>query len=226
MTGVGGLLATPARAAAARVSASQPLVVLLHDQVARTRPDHRARRIESVRARRPLTRVPTVLPVLGTATAAGGTSWVHVRLPGRPNGHSGWIRAAQTRRTSTAWHITVRLSTRLVTVLRDGRVQRRFRAVVGAPATPTPVGRFFVEEAVALSPQDAGGPFALAASARSPVLQQFAGGPGQIALHGTDNLPGARGTAVSHGCVRLSTRAISWLAARIGGGVPLTVTHS
>ena len=61
---------------------------------------------------------------------------------------------------------------------------------MGTPATPTPPGKFFIEEAVALAPGHAGGPFALATSARSNVLQEFEGGPGQIALHGT---PGSRG---------------------------------
>ena len=118
-----------------------------------------------------------------------------------------------------------RVSARRVTVYRDGRVARRFRAVVGARATPTPRGRFFVEEAVALSPADAGGPFALASSARSRVLQDFHGGPGQIAIHGTHGLPDPLGSAASHGCVRLGTRAITWLARRIGSGVPLTIAR-
>ena len=82
---------------------------------------------------------------------------------------------------------------------------RRFSAVVGNPSTPTPRGRFFIEEALALAPGAHGGPYALATSARSNVLQEFEGGPGQIALHGTDGLSGALGTAVSHGCIRLST---------------------
>ncbi len=182
-----------------------------------------ARRIETVRARRPLTNVRTVLPVLGYANSSGGRSWAHVLLPGRPNGHAGWILTDQTRRTSTDWQISVGVAARLVTVYHGGLVKRRFRAVVGKRSTPTPRGRFFVEEAVALSSRASGGPFALAASARSNVLQQFAGGPGQIALHGTNHLPGSLGTAVSHGCIRLSTRAITWLARRIGAGTPLTI---
>ena len=213
-------VAGPAQAAGPSVPASQGLVVLLHDHVARTAPAASAPRIRTVAARRPLTRVRTVLPVLGD----GAGEWVSVRLPGRPNGRTGWIRAEGTRRTSTDWHIRVRLSIRRVTVYRGGEVVRHFKAVVGTPATPTPRGRFFIEEAVAL-PGRAGGPFALATSARSNVLQEFAGGPGQIALHGTDGLAGARGTAASHGCIRLGTRAITWLARRIGGGVPLTVTR-
>jgi lipoprotein-anchoring transpeptidase ErfK/SrfK len=220
----GGGLVSRARAASPPVAVTQALVVLLHDHVARTSPSTRAHRIESVAARRPLTRVRTILPVLGHAVSAG-QSWVHVRLPGRPNGHDGWIPARRTRSTSTPWHIVVTLSTRRVVVYRYGHAERRFLAVVGKPSTPTPRGRFFVEEALSLSSRDAGGPFALATSARSRVLQEFAGGPGQIALHGTDNLSGALGTAASHGCIRLSARAITWLAKRIGAGVPLTVTR-
>jgi lipoprotein-anchoring transpeptidase ErfK/SrfK len=217
------VLVAPARAAGSRVAANQPLVVLLDDHVARTWPNARAHRVESVDARRPLTGVRTVLPLLGHALSRSGQSWLHVRLPGRPNGHKGWIRANQTRRTSTAWNILLELSTRRLTVYHHGRAADRFRAVVGKPSTPTPRGRFFIEEALAVSSQDAGGPFALATSARSHVLHEFEGGPGQIALHGTNNLSGALGSAASHGCVRLSTRAITWLAERIGGGVPLTI---
>jgi lipoprotein-anchoring transpeptidase ErfK/SrfK len=223
VVGIGCVLAAPAGAAAPRVPAIQPLVVLLHDHVARAAPNAGAGRIESVDARRPLTRARTVLPVLGHATSGTGASWLRVRLPGRPNGHGGWISANRTRRTSTEWRLAVDLSTRRVTVYRGGSAWRHFRAVVGKPSTPTPRGVFFIEEALALSPYEAGGPYALATSARSNVFQEFEGGPGQIGIHGTNNLTGSPGTAASHGCIRLGTRAITWLARRIGAGVPLTI---
>lgn len=216
--------AAPAVSAAATAE-PQPLVALMHGHVARTGPSAHAGRIEFVAARRPLTRARTVLPLLGEATSRTGGSWLRVRLPGRPNGHAGWIPAQRTKRTSTEWRIVVDLSARRVTVYRADRVRRHFRAVVGSPSTPTPRGRFFIEEALALSGYDAGGPFALATSARSHVLREFEGGPGQIAIHGTANLSGAPGTAVSHGCIRLRTRAITWMARRIGGGVPLTIVR-
>ena len=95
---------------------------------------------------------------------------------------------------------------------------------MGKPSTPTPTGQFFIEEALDISYQ-VGGPFALATSARSNVLQEFEGGPGQIALHGTNGLSGALGSAASHGCVRLGTSAVTWLAHRIGSGVPLTIVR-
>ena len=97
------------------------------------------------------------------------------------------------------------------------------RVIVGARTTPTPSGDFYVEEALALDPAAAGGPYALATSASSEVLLEFNGGPGQIALHGTNHLFDPMGSATSHGCVRLSTRAITWLAGRIGRGVPLRI---
>jgi hypothetical protein len=220
---IGCVFSAPAGAAGPRVPASQPLVVVLHAHVARTRPSVHSGRIESLDAWRPLTRARTVLPVLGHATSRTGGSWLWVRLPGRPNGHRGWISAHRTRRTSTRWNLSVKLSTRRVTVYHGGRARRHFRAVIGKPSTPTPRGVFFIEEALALSSYEAGGPFALATSARSNVFQEFEGGPGQIGIHGTNGLTGTLGTAVSHGCIRLGTRVITWLARRIGAGVPLTI---
>ncbi|HEV7615948.1 MAG TPA: L,D-transpeptidase [Solirubrobacterales bacterium] len=215
----------PTALAAPTVAASQPLVALLHDHVARSAPNGHAGRVEAVAARRPLTRSRTVLPVLGQASSPKAGSWLRVRLPGRPNGHAGWISTNWTRQTSTPWRLRVALSTRRLTVYRGGRVRREFRAVIGKPSTPTPRGAFFIEESLALSSYEAGGPFALATSARSNVFQEFEGGPGQIGIHGTNNLSGAPGNAASHGCIRLRPRAITWLARRIGAGVPLSVTR-
>jgi lipoprotein-anchoring transpeptidase ErfK/SrfK len=211
--------------AAPRVAASQALVVLLHDHIARAAPSAHGSRIEAVAARRPLTRARTVLPVLGRTSSPTAGSWLRVRLPGRPNGHAGWISTNRTRQASTPWRLSLALSTRQVTVYRGGHVRRQFRAVIGKPSTPTPRGAFFVEEAMALSSYETGGPFALATSARSNVFQEFEGGPGQIGIHGTNNLSGAPGSAASHGCIRLRPRAITWLARRIGAGVPLIVTR-
>ncbi|MHB8694179.1 MAG: L,D-transpeptidase [Solirubrobacteraceae bacterium] len=95
--------------------------------------------------------------------------------------------------------------------------------MVGKPSTPTPTGEYFVEENIILGAGGLGGPFALATSDRSNVFQQFDGGPGQIALHGLDNLGGQLGTAESRGCIRLADSAITWLAARIGPGTPVTI---
>jgi lipoprotein-anchoring transpeptidase ErfK/SrfK len=112
---------------------------------------------------------------------------------------------------------------RRVVVYRSGRSIRSFSAIVGKQSTPTPLGEFFIEESIAMPLTAVGAPFALALSARSNVFQEFDGGPGQIALHGLVNVGGTLGTAVSHGCVRLSTSALSWLVLRVGPGTPVTI---
>jgi lipoprotein-anchoring transpeptidase ErfK/SrfK len=132
------------------------------------------------------------------------------------------MRAGTGTRT-TSWHIVVELGHRTVVVYRNARLVRSFSAVVGKPTTPTPEGEFFVEEDVALPSGQVGAPFALALSARSNVLQEFDGGPGQIALHGLANVGGVPGTAVSHGCLRLTSAAMTWLVFRIKPGVPVTI---
>jgi lipoprotein-anchoring transpeptidase ErfK/SrfK len=186
------------------------------------------KQLTSVADRRRITGTRTVLPVLGRTEDEDGRPWLRIRLPGRVLGgetppRSGWIRASGTRASTTAWHIVVDVSWRRAIVFRDGQRRRRFAVIVGAPSTPTPVGAYFVEENVLLDGGQPGAPYALATSARSPVLQEFAGGPGQIALHGLGGVGGQLGTAVSHGCVRLANDAVSWLAKRIRPGVPLTI---
>jgi lipoprotein-anchoring transpeptidase ErfK/SrfK len=144
-------------------------------------------------------------------------------LPGRPNSSTGWIAQKGTREVMTGWHVVVSLAARLVNVYLNGHKLRTFQAVIGKSSTPTPTGEFFVEETLQMPSGEAGGPFALALSARSDALQEFEGGPGQIAIHGRNNLGGTLGTAESHGCIRLATASIDWLAARIGPGTPTTI---
>jgi lipoprotein-anchoring transpeptidase ErfK/SrfK len=179
-----------------------------------------------VRDRRPITGEQTTLPVIGHSTGPGGVPWLQVMLPGRPDGSTGWIARNGTRKLVTGWRIVVDLAARHVRIYRDGRTVRTFQAVVGKPSTPTPTGQFFVEETVQMQAGEAGGPFALALSARSNALQEFEGGPGQIGIHGRDNLGGTLGAAESHGCVRLATSSIDWLAARIGPGTPVKIYAS
>jgi L,D-transpeptidase catalytic domain len=221
------LLSAPSAALAgsrhARVAAAQQLAVLLSAHRAHVMPRAGSRVLASLPDLRPITGERTTLPVIAQARGRGGIPWLRVLLPGRPNGAAGWIAAQGTRRSVTGWRLRVALGERRVRVYRDGRLLRSFGAVVGKPSTPTPTGRFFVEETLQMSVGEPGGPFALALSARSDVLQEFEGGPGQIALHGRDNLGGTLGAAESHGCMRLATASIDWLAQRIGPGVPVTI---
>jgi lipoprotein-anchoring transpeptidase ErfK/SrfK len=211
-------VAAPASAAVPVVTPTQEVVTIHHAQQAHAKPRASSAKLGLVLPTTAITDAQSVLPVLG---AYG--QWLFVRLPGRPNGHTGWIERTGTTLSTTSWHLVVNTAKRQVTVYRSGHALRTFAAVVGKPSTPTPAGEYFVEESIALPASAVGAPYALALSARSNVLQEFDGGPGQIALHGLENVGGVPGTAASHGCVRLADANIRWLVKRIGAGVPVTI---
>ncbi len=223
-----GATSGPAAAAEGpiRVQATQELVVLLSAHRAYRTPAVSSQRMAMVTALRPITGEPTTLPVLSRSIGPDRMRWLLVMLPGRPNGSTGWIAEQDTRPLVTPWRIGVDLNTRSVTVYRYGRLARTFQAVIGKPSTPTPSGRFFVEESVRMPVGQPGGPYALALSARSNVLQEFEGGPGQVAIHGSVSLDAPLGTAASFGCIRLANASIDWLSRRIAPGTPVTISRS
>ena len=213
------LLPAGAAGAAPAFQPVQQLVTLLANHEVHNWPSASSGSLPLISVDRPLSGVNTVLPVLGHTK-----SWLKVRLPGRPNSHTGWIRKQAVKFSWTPWHLVVSLSQRRVFAYRKGQLVKSFPAVVGKPSTPTPTGEFFIEEAIRLSPGGLGAPFAMALSARSNVYQEFDGGPGQIALHGLTGIGGTPGTAVSHGCIRLDSGAITWLVLHFGAGTPVTIT--
>jgi lipoprotein-anchoring transpeptidase ErfK/SrfK len=153
--------------------------------------------------------------------------WLRVLLPDRPNGSAAWIEADRVRLARTKHRLEIDLSRRRVTFLRSGRVARTFKAVVGAPATPTPRGRFAVYE-TARQPDADGflGPFALHLTAHSDVLDDYGGGPGRVAIHGrgAESLRDPLGSAASHGCVRIDNAAVRHLARVLIPGVPVVIS--
>jgi len=205
------------------INATQELAALRYEHRVYRAPRTNAGVKSAVPPIRPITGEQTTLPVVAQSTDRHGQRWLKVMLPGRPNSSTGWIKRAGTDWRSTSWNIQVNLAARHIWVYFEGHLTRSFSAVVGKPSTPTPTGRFFVEETLIMPVSEPGGPFALATSARSNVLQEFDGGPGQIAIHGRDGLGGTPGQAESHGCMRLATPNIDWLAARIGPGTPVTI---
>jgi lipoprotein-anchoring transpeptidase ErfK/SrfK len=93
----------------------------------------------------------------------------------------------------------------------------------GAPATPTPLGKFFVDIVVKVDrPSGAYGPYQLSVAGFSDVLQSFGGGPGQIAIHGT-NHPELIGKFVSNGCVRMNNEDVTALADIAPVGTPVEI---
>jgi hypothetical protein len=152
--------------------------------------------------------------------------WLRVALPRRPNGTSGWVPADHVQVSRTLWRVHISTLKRLVQVFHDGVLARSFRAVVGAPATPTPHGEFAISEPIKQSdPRGFLGPWALHLTAFSNVLDNYGGGPGRVAIHGRDgaSLSDPLGTARSHGCIRVENKDIRFLARVAPPGTPVII---
>ncbi|HSC73175.1 MAG TPA: L,D-transpeptidase [Gaiellaceae bacterium] len=145
-----------------------------------------------------------------------------VQIPRRPNGVTGWVPASQVDVERVATRIIVDLSQKRVTLYRSGRRVLSATAAIGAPATPTPTGSFYVNQR--LVPYDRNGPFgpgAVGISAFSNVLTGWTQG-GPIAIHGT-NEPWSIGKAVSNGCIRLPNRTLRKVFAQAFNGTPVVI---
>lgn len=167
--------------------------------------------------------VPTVLGVLGVQRDGScAPTWYRVQLPVRPNGAVGWVRAADVSLSRVTTRIVVDLSDRRVTLYRDGEEVLSTTAAIGKPGTPTPTGRYYVNQRLLAA--DPGGPFgpgAVGISAFSPTLQYWTQG-GPIAIHGT-NTPRKLGLAVSYGCVRVANADLLRLYDAAQEGTPVVI---
>jgi lipoprotein-anchoring transpeptidase ErfK/SrfK len=150
--------------------------------------------------------------------------WLDVFVPRRPNGGHGWVRRSDVSLTRTPYRVELRLAERELRVYRGTKRIVSTQVATGRDETPTPPGLFFVTDVVKVGPKTPWyGPYALGLSGYSPVLTDFAGGDGQIALHGT-NRADQVGDAVSHGCVRLPNDVVTRLAKLLPLGTPVNVT--
>jgi lipoprotein-anchoring transpeptidase ErfK/SrfK len=166
---------------------------------------------------------PTVVGVVAVRTDSNcEPTWYRVQIPVAPNGSTGWVEANAVRIYSVDSRIVVNLSTRRLVVYSSGRRVFRARVAVGSQETPTPTGRYFVNERFLLSdPSGPFGPAALGISAHSDVLTDWAQG-GPIALHGTDDAASI-GSAASHGCIRLGNSDMRRLFALAPAGTPVSI---
>jgi hypothetical protein len=166
---------------------------------------------------------PEVYLLLRSHIAADGTEWVMLRVPGRPNGRTGWVlREAMGDFHVTHWRLVIDRRTRRLTAYYDGR--RRFVAPVGVgkPSSPTPAGRFWIRERFRLTNRSSPyWPYALGTSDYS-TLTDWPGG-GVVGIHGDFGAPQLIPGDPSHGCVRMHDPDLAWLAPRLTLGTPVRI---
>jgi lipoprotein-anchoring transpeptidase ErfK/SrfK len=167
--------------------------------------------------------VPTVFAALAERVdAACRPTAYRVQVAMRPNGVDGWVAARAVAVGSVTSRIEVDLSQRRLTLFRAGRKVLHATVAIGSPATPTPTGRYYVNQR--LRPFDPNGPFgpgAVGISAFSDVLTGWTQG-GPIAIHGT-NAPWSIGQAVSNGCIRLPNPVLRRVFRTALAGTPVVI---
>lgn len=150
-----------------------------------------------------------------------GREWVKVRVPGRPNGRTGWVpRPSLGPFNRVTTYLTINRRTLTATLRKRGRKIWSSRIGVGAASTPTPKGRFYIRELIRGDGR-AYGPWAFGTSAYSAGLTDWPGG-GVIGIHGT-NQPGLIPGRPSHGCIRVPNPKILRLKRLMPIGTPVRI---
>jgi lipoprotein-anchoring transpeptidase ErfK/SrfK len=196
---------------------------LLVPVVARQAPRASARARTVLQPIAPLGDGPTVLTITRTVVR-DGRRWVEVLLPIRPNGVRGWVPAGVLRIHTTPIRVVIDVSERRLTVFRANRPLIRARVAVGKPGTETPRSDdFAIAELIhTRTPGAFLGPIVLPITGYSERLNEFAGGNGRVAIHGT-SLPELIGTAASNGCIRMRNRDIVRVARVARPGTPVKI---
>lgn len=160
--------------------------------------------------------------VLESRVDPAGRTWLHIRLPMRPNGRTGWVPRddlGALRAVTTMLRVDRRALR--ATLFDRGRVVWSSPVGVGKPSTPTPAGRFWIRSRLrGLAGDPAYGPYAFGTADYS-TLTDWPGG-GVIGIHGTDQprlIPGRP----SHGCVRVPNAAIQRLWPLMPVGTPVAI---
>jgi lipoprotein-anchoring transpeptidase ErfK/SrfK len=166
---------------------------------------------------------PTTFGVVGAILGNACTArWYRVKLPMRPNGVTGYVRPADVKVERVTARIEIDLSARELSFYTGHKLLLKTPVAVGSPATPTPVGRFYVDQRIITTdPNGPYGPAALGVSAFSNVLTGWAQG-GPIGIHGT-NAPWSIGRAMSNGCIRVPNDTLKRLFAATVGGEPVII---
>ncbi len=216
-------LAVPATAGAdVRLSSERTVTRWAHTNLAakvRATPNRHSRAI--ARLRWQTEDGPPEVYVVLRSRRVGGATWMQIRVPGRPNGRTGWVhRDALSSLHNVHTALTISQRTLTATLTKRGRVIWRSRVGMGAPGTPTPKGRFWIRERLR-GFGGSFGPWAFGTSAYSNVLTDWPGG-GVIGIHGTDE-PGLIPGRPSHGCVRVPNWKVGRLAKLMPIGTPVRI---
>jgi len=149
--------------------------------------------------------------------------WVKLRIPGRPNGRTGWVPRSALGSFHLTHHLVIvnRAQRRMDFFNRGHRIWSA-PVGVGRPGTPTPAGHFWIDERFQITdPRSGYYPYAFGTTDYS-TLTDWPGG-GVVGIHGPYFDPQGIPGQISHGCIRLRVPDDFWLARHLDLGTPLRV---
>jgi hypothetical protein len=192
-----------------------------HRSAIRTSHSAKAKRVAQTHARTE-DGFPEVYVILRSWTDSNGRTWLKIRVPMRPNGQRGWVRdSAFGPLYHVRTHLVIDRSDLEARLYKSGEEIWSAPIGIGAPATPTPAGDFWIREKFEISASGSlYGPVAFGTSDYS-VLTDWPGG-GVSGIHGTD-APGLIPGRPSHGCIRVRNPDIRELWDLLPIGTPVTV---
>jgi hypothetical protein len=151
--------------------------------------------------------------------------WLAVTEAGVGNNRVVWVDAKSggLRYVRTRFELDVDLSSRSLSVRRNGVTVRRLSIGVGRVGSPTPTGTFAVTDKLKGTAYSAAyGCCILALSATQPNLPAGWSGGNRIAIHGTLSSSDF-GRAVSAGCVHASDSNLRYLMRMVPLGTPVVI---
>lgn len=148
-------------------------------------------------------------------------TWFRIRIPGRPNGRTGWVpEQALGALHETHEHLVVDEARHRLTLYRWRKVIFTAPVGNGKPSTPTPTGHYWIREKFKVNADPFYGPYAFGTADYSTLSEWPHGGV--VGIHGT-NEPGLIPGAPSHGCIRMKDQDIARLWSLLAVGTPLTI---
>lgn len=187
----------------------------------RRRPTVRSKRIARLRYRTEDGPLESYL-ALQSRIGSDRRAWIRIRLPGRPNGRTGWV-----ERTDLGPLVAVTTMLRIdrralrATLYRQGRRIWFSRIAIGTRRAPTPAGRFWIRSRLrGLGDRTTYGPWAFGTAAYSKLSDWPRGGV--VGIHGT-NRPELIPGRVSHGCIRVPNARVRRLARLMPIGTPVRI---
>jgi lipoprotein-anchoring transpeptidase ErfK/SrfK len=157
---------------------------------------------------------PTRLAVVGRVG-----EWLAVVSPALHNRVRGYVHRDDVELGHNPYSLEVDRSSRRLTVWRLGVPLRRVRVAIGAPGSPTPIGRFAVTDKLRDFWPSYYGCCAIALSGHQTQLAPGWTGGDRLAIHEGSGLGGS----VTNGCLRAARADMRYLMARLPLGTQVVV---